>query len=104
MESSKLLPGLGAMEDVVSFPVSFRFDSVDGVEQLCLVLAQNRLDLGLGPDVVLALLALAVRVERAEKRPFGAGHLASQPGDRLFRDLFEEVIASGLVGFHEDAK
>ncbi len=91
-----LVERLGAEEDVAAvFPVGFRLDAVDGVERRR-VLAERLVDFLGGPDVELALLALAVGVERAVERPLRTGHLALHPGQRLLDDLPIKRLAGDL--------
>ena len=72
-------------------PVSLRRDVVDRLEQRR-VGAEQRVDLGLAPDVELALLAFAVSVERGRERALAGEHLARQPLDRLLGAAAEQRI------------
>ncbi len=78
------------------FPVALRRHVVHVGKQVRQLLVQKLLDLRRRPDVELALLALAVGVQRAVERPFRRGHLALHPAQRLLGDLAEEVVARRL--------
>ena len=60
---------------------------VDLGEQARILGAERRLDLGERPHIELALLALAVGIERRGEAAGVDHHLAQQPGDRLLDAL-----------------
>src|SRR4029079_1272255 len=55
--------------------------------------SQSLDNLSTGPDVKLPLFALRIGIEGSRKRPFGRGHLALQPADRLGGALAEQGVA-----------
>src|SRR5690606_23800374 len=76
-----------AVEDGLALPVAAGADAIRRLEERGVV-AQHAIDLRLGPDVELALLALAVRIEAAgESLPAVLArrgpHFAKDPADRL---------------------
>ena len=91
-----------AVEDGVAFPVA-GFRHVVGLrEHLGIGLAQHLDDLGLAPDVELALLALGIGVERGGEASAFGDHLAQQPADRLVDAARVELVAGLAVGLaHE---
>ena len=94
-----------AVEDGLALPVAARGHVVGGLERRR-VGAQQRVDLGLGPDVEPALLALAVGVEgtrEGARRRAAAGlgfgdHLAQDPADGLAQALLVERVGAVLPG------
>jgi hypothetical protein len=62
------------------------------------ILGQQFAQLGLGPYVELALLALAVGIERRIERPLGRGHFAGNEVQGLLHHLPVEHCAAGLIG------
>ena len=67
----------------MTFPVALRRDVVNLAEQLRVGRAQHLLDLGLRPDVELALLALAVGIQRGGKTAALGNHFGQQPAHCL---------------------
>ena len=87
-----------AVEDGVAFPVALVGDVVGLAEKGRVHWAQDVDDLGLAPDVELALLALAVGIERSGKAAALGDHLALQPVDRFLDARLVELVAALAVG------
>ena len=93
-------------------PVALGRYVVDLAEPRSVLRPQHLLDLGLAPDVELALLALAVGIERGREPATLGDHLPLQPGDglldarlvqlaaRLPIDLRHQVDEQGVVVEH----
>ena len=81
--------GREPIEDLVAFPVSVGGHVVVAANNAASS-AQNAVDLGLRPDIEVALLALPIGIERGRRRRHRRRHLARQPGDDLVGALAEE--------------
>ena len=81
----------------MAFEVPFRRHVVDPGEELGVVRAEHLLDLGQAPDIELALLALAVGVERRGEAAAFGDHLAHQPVDGLARCASRTAAIAGLA-------
>ena len=82
----------------MAFPVAGVRHLVGLGEDFRVGLAQHLLDLVRGPDVELALLALAIGIERGGKAAALGDHLAQDPADRLVDAAGVEVLAGLAVG------
>jgi len=83
------------VENAVPFPIALRVDIVKALEQSG-ALAEDRIDLGLGPDIELAFLMLAVGVEAAGEPSFLGQHFATDPFEGLL-DPLQIKRAAGLL-------
>src|SRR5438552_15702754 len=79
----------------MSFPIALGIDVVKALEQ-CGTFAEQRVDLGFGPNVKLPFLVLAVGVEAAGEPALLAEHLAADPIEGLLDALRIEGAMSLL--------
>ena len=87
-----------AIEDIVALEIALLGHVVMLHKKRSIFRAQRLDDLGLRPDVELALLALRIGIQRGRKRPALGGHLAPEPFHRLGGALAEQRLAAPAIG------
>ena len=87
-----------AVKNGFALPISSFFNTVIFIEGVAM-LSQDSFNLGFGPDVELAFLALAVGIKRRTETAARGGHFAEQPANGFTHPGFKKRLFGFLPGF-----